>query len=289
MKFDDLLAQYLYENKTLNLQGLGTFTLEGRVSVPSEHDKGIYYPIEGLTFIHNTKVSIDEALVSFLVKKLGKIQPLVRSDLESYLSNVKQFINLGKPYTIEGVGTLHINNQGIYEFTPGNFLPAKEELNSPKEANENAYVQRENSSSTGKTFLVILIILASIAALAGMGWGVYILVNNDKPTEAVTPPAVDSLVSDTIAIDTSALTSLSTADSANYKMIFEITPLKSRAVSRSAQLQTLNIDAKFDSITSGERTQFRIYVNKWLATADTMRIRDSISRFFLRRVVVEKE
>jgi hypothetical protein len=291
VKFDDLLARYLYENKTLNLQGIGTFTLEGKVSIPYETDKEVYYPIEGLNFIHNTKVTIDDDLVAFLVKKLGKIQPLVRSDLESYLSNVKQFINLGKPYTIEGVGTLHINNHGIYEFTPGNFLPVKEELNPHRDNPEHNYPQKDRGSAAGRAFLIVLIVLASIAALAGIGWGVYALVvKNSQSEEKAVPPPVDSLVSENTPIDTlMEEQAVSLTDTAAYKMVFEETRLRSRAVNRTAQLQTLKINAQFDSTGSGNAMKYRIFVVKNLLASDTTRVRDSIAKFFLRRVYVEKQ
>lgn len=289
MKFDDLLAQYLYDNKTLNLQGIGTFTLEGKVSIPYEQDREVYYPIEGLNFFHNTKVTIDDDLVAFLVKKLGKIQPLVRSDLESYLSNVKQFINLGKPYTIEGVGTLHINNQGTYEFTPGNFLPVKEELNPHRDNPEHNYPQKDRGSAAGKAFLVVLIVLASIAALAGIGWGVYAFVIKNKSEEKAVSLPVDSPVTETIPVDTTPTEPvISVSDTTAYKMIFEETRLRSRAVNRTAQLQTLKIDARYDSSGTGNAVKYRIFVVKDLMPADTTRVRDSIAKFFLRKVYVEK-
>lgn len=291
MKFDDLLAQYLYETKTLQLQGIGTFTLDGKVSIPYDQEKEVYYPIDGLHFTHNTKAVLDDDLVAFLVKKLGKIQPLVRSDLESYLSNVKQFINLGKPYTIEGVGTLHSNNQGTYEFTPGNFLPVKEELNPRRENPEHNYPQRDRGSSAGKVFLIVLIVLASIAALAGMGWGIYTLVINSKSGEQSVPLPVDSLVAEATPVDTSSTASFeeTTSDTAAYKMIFEVTRLRSRAVNRTNQLQSLKIDARYDSSGIGNDLRYRIFVTKALLPADTLRAKDSIGKFFLRKVFIEKE
>lgn len=182
MKFDVQLAAYLYENKTLRLEGIGTFTLDSKVSVPHEQEKEIYYPIEGLSFTYNPKSNTDEEVITYLVKKLHKIQPLIRSDLESYLSNIKQFINLGKPYTIEGIGTLSKNNQGTYEFTPGNFLPVKEELN-PKRENEDHNYPVRSQSNAGKIFVVILIVIAALAALGGVGWGFQISsqINRQQP------------------------------------------------------------------------------------------------------------
>jgi hypothetical protein len=296
VKFDDLLAQYLYEHKTLQLQGIGSFSLEGKVSVPYEQEKEIYYPIEGLTFTHNSKEIINEDLVSFLVKKLGKIQPLVRSDLESYLSNVKQFINLGKPYTIEGVGTLHKNNQGTYEFTPGNFLPVKEELNPKRENPEHNYPQKSNSNA-GRVFLMILVVIVSLAALAGIGWGIYTLVVKNKSAqqqEVVASMDTDTTatagnVNDTATAIPPTQVSQSPTDTAAYKMIFEITPSKKRAVVRTAQLQTLKINAKYDSAQTGQTMRYRIYVTKKLTASDTLRVRDSIAKFFMKSVVIERQ
>ena len=48
MKFDVQLAAYLYEYKSLRLEGIGSFTLDSKVNVPGEQEKEIYYPIEGL-------------------------------------------------------------------------------------------------------------------------------------------------------------------------------------------------------------------------------------------------
>ena len=158
MKFDVQLASYLYENKLLTLEGIGTFTLDSKVSVPREQEKEIYYPIEGLSFVYNPKSASDEEVILYLVDKLHKIQPLIRSDLESYLSNVRQFINIGKPYTIEGIGTLSKNNQGIIEFTPGSFLPVKEELHPKRENQEHNYPARSQSSA-GRVLVVILVVI----------------------------------------------------------------------------------------------------------------------------------
>jgi hypothetical protein len=296
VKFDDLLAQYLYEHKILQLQGIGSFSLEGKVSVPYDQEKEIYYPIEGLTFTHNNKEIIDENLVAFLVQKLGKIQPLVRSDLESYLSNIKQFINLGKPYTIEGVGTLHKNNYGTYEFTPGNFLPVKEELNPKRENPDHNYPQK-TSNTAGRAFLIFLIVVISLAVLGGIGWGIYTLVVNNKPAaeeQPVTTTETTDTLTSTTGIDTASTqlpgaVSPAATDTVAYKMIFEITPSKKRAIARTGQLQTLKINAKYDSVQTGELKKYRIYVIKRLTASDTLRIRDSIARFFLKTVTIDRQ
>lgn len=302
MKFDDQLAAYLYENKSLRLEGIGTFTLDGKVSVPHEHDKEGYYPIEGLSFTYNPKSDTDENLITFLVKRLGKIQPLIRSDLESYLSNIKQFINIGKPYTIKGVGTLSKNNNGKYEFTPGNFLPVKEELHPKRENEEHNYPER-NSSSAGRVFAIILIVLAALAALGGIGWGISSLLMKqqqetveDNQTQGYSDTITQQTTVDTsttslannttpaqttIAATDTATTTVATGDSAWYRMTFETTTKRDRAERRTRQLQKMRSWVKYDSIAINDTLQlYRLYLPMKIKMSDTTRIKDSLHIFF---------
>ena len=304
MKFDDQLAAYLYENKTLKLEGLGTFILNSKVSIPNTQEKEVYYPIEGLSFTFDPKSTTDENIIFFLVKKLGKIEPLIRSDLESYLSNIKQFINIGKPYTIEGVGTLSKNNQGIYEFTPGNFLPAKEELNPHRENAEHNYPVR-SSSSAGRVIATILIVVAALAALGGIGWGITHFVsrqetpneelgqqgqtdtishlaNIEKPAAKIPPAAVVSKP------DTTSNTTTK-GDSVNYKMIFEITKTRARAERRTLQLQSLHSYTKYDSIRIADSLFYRLYLPLKAKPADTTHLKDSLKIFFGHKIRIEKQ
>ncbi len=293
MKFDDLLAQYLYEKKSLQLQGIGTFELDKNVSLPNEQDKQIYYPIEGLTFIYNTKDVTNEDLIVFLVKKLGKIQPLVRSDLDSYLSNIKQFINIGKPYTVEGIGTLHKNNQGTYEFTPGNFLPVKEELSPKREAGEHSIHPAERKQTgNGKSMALILVIIASLIVLGGIAWGVYVFFFSEETTEGATGNTenvqsangqLDS-AAENISIDSNYT---STTETVNYKMIFETTPLASRLNSRMAILTRDGMTVGVDTVKQNNVVKYKLFIHVECTPADTVRIKDSLYKVFRRPIRVE--
>lgn len=306
MKFDDQLAAYLYENKSLRLEGIGTFTLDNKVSVPNEQEKEVYYPIEGLSFSYNPKSDTDEDVILYLVKKLHKIQPLIRSDLESYLSNIKQFINLGKPYTIEGVGTLSKNNQGTYEFTPGNFLPVKEELNPKRENAEHNYPVRSQSNA-GRIFVVILIAIAALAALGGIGWGVSNLLSNKQAANESEEQQgfIDTIpqtgVDTSTRITTSASSSIpdttpatldnttTDSDSVSYKMIFEVTSVKERAHKRTMQLHSYNHNSKYDTTHVGDAVRYRLFFPVRIKPADTTRVKDSLSIFLGSKIRVEKQ
>ncbi len=305
MKFDDLLATFLYENKSLRLEGMGTFTLDGKVNVNHESDKEVYYPIEGLSFIYNPKSDTDDNLILFLVKRLGKIQPLVRSDLESYLSNIKQFINIGKPYTIEGIGTLSKTNNGAYEFTPGNFLPMKEELHPKRENEEHNYPVR-NQSSAGKIVAIILIVVAGLAALGGIGWGISSLLAKQKSNNAVLVDTQQQGMADTLpqpltqdisvqeqqstlTPDSSSVMNGASGDSARFKMIFETTKKKYRADKRTYQLHALHSYTKIDTIHIADSIMYRLYLPMKIKIADTTRIKDSLKIFFGGVITAERQ
>ncbi len=305
MKFDDHLAQYLYEKKSLKLEGIGKFTLDAKASVSGQQDKQIYYPIDGLSFAYNPKEVLDETLITFLVKRLGKIEPLVRSDLDSDLRNIKQFINLGKPYTIEGIGTLHKNNQGTYEFTPGNFLRAKEELHPKRENADHNYPVSSNRTA-GKLFVIILIILVSLGALGGLGWGVSKFLsarnaNNDRTVQEQQGQAdtidteQEQPVTNIPAADTPKAAAPTNndvnanvigTDNVGYKMIFEITPNANRAIARKQKLKEQHID--YDTLVTAGVVKYRLYVPMMIRAQDTSRTKDSLRKWFARSIVIDK-
>lgn len=311
MKFDEQLAEYLYENKNLTLEGLGTFTLNEQVRVPNEQEKEVYYPIEGLSFTYNSRSITDENIIFFLVKKLHKIEPLIRSDVESYLSNIRILLNIGSPYTIHGIGTLNKNNQGIPEFTPGRFLPAKEELNPVRENAAHNYPVRSRSSA-GKTVATILIIISAIAALGGLGWSIFNFSAktpaSDTSTDAREPANTtvqntetittkkDSETLHTVVTPTPGVSSAVAAknmaiagNSVTYKMVFEVTKSKERAHGRTAQLNNLHSYAQYDSIPINDSiAYYRLFLTMKINPADTTRVKDSLQTFFGKKIFVEQ-
>ncbi|TDH28514.1 hypothetical protein EXU57_00055 [Segetibacter sp. 3557_3] len=301
MKFDDLLAQYLYEHKRLELQQIGTFELDSNVVVPPPSEKDVYYPIEGLRFNFNSKASTTDDLIAFMVKRLGKIQPLVTSDLDSYLSNVRQFINLGKPYTIEGIGTLQSDNHGLYEFIPGQFTNVQYAREEPAPLRERERIQQARKPLTtakpagnNRALVATLTVLVLAAAAFGYYKFVYQSSPSGESAVAAASPTTNDGDSTTTGSDTtlvSARPALPATLNGNtaYKMIFEVTPSKPRALKRTAQLVNLKMPAKYDSITSASGKYFRMYLSVTAPPADTTRIRDSLYRIFAKRIRIEPQ
>lgn len=318
MKFDDQLAAYLHENKSLTLEGIGIFTLDDKTKAQNEQEKEVYGSTESVTFTYNQKSNTDEKAVFFLVKQLGKIEPLIKSDLEYYLSNIKQLLNIGQPYTIKGIGTLNKNDQGAYELAPEDFFPAKETLNQKRE-NVNKNHPARSDFSVRKVFVIILIIIAALAAIGGIGWGISNFIGNrpaisennqqHKPIDTITQETgtivqekviqmqnvnTPNMPKDTSTASTSpaatAAINLKPADSVSYKMVFEVTKSKERAHMQTEQFNGIHSHTQYDSIPINDSVAYyRLFLTMKIVSADTTRIKDSLQKFFGKRIFMEKQ
>jgi hypothetical protein len=113
----------------LNLPGIGSFYLDDVVDVQSIADKNSRDLLEHIHFAQKNISRPDDELIDFIRKHTGKIRPLAESDLETFVADGKLMLNIGKPFHIEGIGTLQKNKDAVYEFAPG--LPAVQRLESP--------------------------------------------------------------------------------------------------------------------------------------------------------------
>lgn len=171
MKIEHLIAQYLYTNKKVTLQDIGVFYLSDNISIPTEHAKDAVLPDNAITFEYNTKAIQDEGLVNYIVQQTRKIKPLASSDLESFTILGRQFMNIGKPLPIGGLGVLQKNQHGEYEFIQGHTLTTKVEPAAValKEKDEEEIVfstpPRKHGSKTGMVAVLILflVLIGSVA------------------------------------------------------------------------------------------------------------------------------
>src|SRR6185437_15191478 len=122
----------LLKTKQLTLQGIGIFHLDASVPTSADPDKPIIIPENAITFQYDPRAKEDEGLVDFIVEHTKKIKPLAASDLDSYLSLGRQFLNIGNPLILPGIGTLDKLNSGVLAFKPGSLMPDKMEPNKIK-------------------------------------------------------------------------------------------------------------------------------------------------------------
>ena len=283
MKLAALLAEYLYQRKKLNLAGIGTFILDpsARTNPDSQHLS------EGITFEHNASVKGDDSLVDYISAETGKMKTLASSDLASYVELGLQFLNIGKPLQIEGIGTLVKNKAGNLEFTADHVIIGKVKETGIKELSatsisdgllttyETLKPKEEKSPRSKKFFLAFL----ALATVAGIIWFSYKL--NESTSSPQTAQEVTPVITDTTNNIATPDTTTTTAvkqpvtkiSSDSYRFVIEVAN-KKRAYYRYNMLKNGNVPVKISNIDS---TTFKLYFELPATSADTARIADSLS------------
>ncbi len=300
MKIEQLLVQHFYNTKEVTLQGVGTFTLSPDFVMPMDNEKDLSIPAGAINFQYNARAKEDDALISFIVQQTRKIRPLASADLESYLMLASQFLNIGKPFKIDGIGVLEKNQQGEFHFVQeGAFM------NTLKE--ETHLQVREHSgndiSFTSKTKAVNningkKIILAAVAVfvLAAVGTAIWYFVTHKKETTPLadnTPalPVMANNNSGNIPKDTAAVTLASTdsvsakpvapptPDAAGYtfKIVFKVTNNKAAAIDK---MNTLVFRGHKVIMYTADSVIYKLAEPFNLPLSDTTKVKDSLNRFY---------
>lgn len=290
MKIEHLLAQHFFNSKELTLQGIGTFTLSPDFVMPKESDKDLQLPDNVINFQYNSHAGEDEALVDFIVLQSRKMKSLAAADLDSYLVLGKQFLNIGKPFKIKGIGILLKNQQGEYIFKQGHDLPEKAETeilistNTDNDKNEPSisFASQNKPQNNSKKGLVIAAAIIVIGLLGATTW---YFINKKKSNidTAVTPPIEvrDTTIAAKTSTDSIMAATVSTkipkADSFSFKVVFMITQDSLAAVARMNKQITRGhkiIMYKNDSLG------YKLAEPFTLPLSDTTHIKDSLNSFY---------
>lgn len=299
MRFDILLAQYLYKHKILNLPGIGTFEADNTVYIPDENDKQ-KPSLDGISFRPSNVLEADDSLIEFIKEQTGKMKPLAMSDLESYLTLGKQFLFIGKPFYLEGIGTLQLTKSGHFEFMPGEYVTTKlEDPNIERSEGKSKAVQEEDrvrQESNNNTLKKILLALGILAGIGVLGWGGMKMYN----LNAVAPSAMNDTMTtgnenapmsaqpDTLSMpaeslmDTSYLANSPTADTSDremYKFVMESTEDALRARNRYNDLRSYGNKIQIETKDS---VKYKLFYLISASPRDTLRIRDSLNRWYYR-------
>ena len=297
MKLSALFARYLYQHKRLNLPGIGVFSIDPAIAIPEPTDKNQLEFLQQIKYEQKPVVSADEELINFIRTETGKIKPLAESDLESFLSDGKILLNIGKPFHFEGIGSLMKTKSGVFEFTPGEVaLPRMEGFFHESVQNEGL---RRKSAFTNDTQdggnRKVLLVGSVVAGLILIIWGGYSLYNHNTGSKAAVVPDISPISHDTAKanimldsvqniIDSSKarLQQSAAAHPGTYKFIIERTASKERALKRFQQLTDSRTGVKLQTQDS---TLFNLYFSIPATSADTARIRDSLKTWYGRKQV----
>lgn len=312
MKISRLLADYLVQYKSLKLQGIGILTFDETISrTPEQEKEGIIFAPESLQFKEDRKLKEDHELIGFISKETGKILPLAAADLDSYLELGKQLINISKPFVLESIGVLQKNGQNKLEFNQGDSYTAptdqihkKGNRVTDEEVHfDDNYLKPAKKVSNNYNFLAIASLI--LLGLALIGWVAIYLYNKSNLTETDTvyttksspltpepPPdktklltitdTVSTLVAlkDTLSVPTNSIVK---NVSGTFNLVLEISG-RNRAIKRFADLKEWGHKVE---MTTKDSLKYKIFFPVNAPLSDTIRHRDSLSRFFGRKVWIE--
>lgn len=298
VKIAPLLAHYLYTNKRLDLPGIGTFLLDNSISVEPENNKqSKNIELEGVTFESNTSIKEpSEDLIQYISTHSGRIKPLANADLDSYLWLALQFINIGKPYLIEGIGSLTKINSGGFEFVPGHVLTeklkdivAKEAENMASRAADDNYKNifySQKPKANWRKPVAILLVLAGLGLAIWGGYTVYKKTSDKKDSgktdintkkENITQPDTATIQKDSV-IDIVQKT-----PEGKNKFILEVSN-RIRAIKRYNTLKNYLWDVQIETKDS---VFYKVFMVLPVTGADTTRVKDSLSLLNGKRVYIE--
>jgi hypothetical protein len=279
VKIEQFVVQFLYTSKKVTLQGIGTITLDPSVLLPmsNEKEKDIVMPENAFQFTFNPKATEDTELVNHIVQHTGKMFPLASSDLDSYVTLAKQFLNIGKPLVIEGVGTIQKTQQGDYQFIAGHFITPKID-DFPKQLREKRdesisfeSSNKVNNSKRNMQYTIVAILLLLV------GFAIYYLIQNsnsdNQPVTTEKSALADSLKPK--SVDTAKVTN--SKDSFTFKIIIKKYPsaevaesIYNKLTSYGHQLIIIKIDSANYELAMPFKTPL----------SDTLRAKDSLKIFF---------
>jgi hypothetical protein len=292
MKVEQLIVQYLYKNKSVSIQDIGRFTIAPEFAIPMEGDKDQSLPDGAIQFEYDKKTLEDEGLVNYIVEHTGKIKPLASSDLESYSILSRQFLNIGKPLPIEGLGVLQKNQQGSIDFYQGNHMATRQEMVAPvmkeKVQDDISFSAPPKQSSSKSGWMILLLVLFLLSAIGAAYY--YFTRQKDAPVQQTdsSTASTDSLT-DTSNIASLGDTSLSrrpdttstlpapAADGYSFKIVLKEYNSKSAADKAYKKLSDYGHTLLLVPVDS---TNFKIMMPFSTPLTDTTRAKDSLKRFF---------
>jgi nucleoid DNA-binding protein len=280
VKIEQALVQHLYNTRKISLQGIGTFSLEGSVSTPADPEKVIVIPQNGITFIHNPRVGEDTELIDAIVQHTKKIKPLAAADLESFLTLGMQFLHIGKPFTIEGLGTLDKAQTGELVFIPGQFITPR--IEAPKALKEDENEEKSGlfpdyDSEVKKDRTTTIITIAIILILGLLAWGVYYFLNRSEGDPVISTQQTKTN-SNPIPV-TKAEEVLSTSANENYTFVIMFKETSNKEEADKLRNKYTGFGHKIIMYTNDSIT-YKLAEPFTLPLSDTTRIKDSLNKFY---------
>ena len=280
VKIEQALVQHLYNTRKISLQGIGTFSLEGSVSSPADPEKVMVIPQNGITFIHNPRVGVDAELIDAIVQHTKKIKPLAAADLDSFLTLGMQFLHIGKPFTIEGLGTLDKAQSGELIFIPGQFITPR--IEAPKALKEDENEEKSGlfpdyDSEVNKDRPKTIITIAIILVLGLLSWAVYYFLNRNEANPQTNTQQTETNTNPIPVTNDEGVLPPSTNQNYTFVIMFKETNNKEEA--NNIRNKYTGFGHKIIMYTN-DSINYKLAEPFTLPLSDTTRIKDSLNKYY---------
>lgn len=291
MKLAPILADYLFQNKHLDLPGIGTFRVEPNSHTPEyPANDNKAFSENAISFEANPSLKENPELIDFISSHTGKIKALAAADLDSHLELAHQFLNIGNPFLFEGIGSIVRTPSGRYEFVTGNVSNEKIKEYHGREVKttsttENSFTEYENIlfpkkfKLNPKNPVIFLLLFAGIGLAVGGGYLVYkkrISGNNNVEIVPVKKEQTTSVPDSNVLLSKKAINIADAKPyngSGRYKFVVEVAG-KKRGLYRYKMLRGFGIeDVKIETKDS---VQFKLFFLLPASARDTTRVMDSL-------------
>jgi hypothetical protein len=294
LKIASLLTTYFYQHKQLSLPGIGSFHIDPSVTIPDITDKYFGEVFQYIRFTQKTITRPDDELIEYIRSKTGKIRPLAESDLDSFVSDGKILLNIGKPFHIDGIGTLQKEKDGHLEFVAGGQTIEKismqrsntseERISRNKPVYGEDYAAQEAQNNWLRRLLVGGVILIGVSIIVGGGYFLYnqsLRGSNDQSKVQPVPEhksdSLSQVPPDTTTVRKDTVAQLASIAPGSYKYVFETTDLKQRALKRFSVVHQLSPRIQMETKDS---VLFKIYTILASSAADTAWKKDSLNAWY---------
>lgn len=298
MKIEQLLISFFIQNKKISLQGIGSFYLLADPIVSKDDSQNFIFPENSIEFKSDKNTEQDELFIQYISEITNKIKPLATSDLESFTILNKQFLNLGKPIVLEGIGSITKKKEGILEFTQANKIVLHNETASEYDTKEKGdrflkNTNKDYNSKKTKNSNVMFFSLVFVSTIIIAFVIFYFLQNSKKDNpESNEENVINTIQNDTTEIKKDSLTTLDSTlllkvDSIrNFKIIVRKYDKLSKAQKGFKTLSKSEYGKDLIMYTK-DSVQFYLAVPILGNINDTIKIKDSIIKQFGKKVFID--
>lgn len=288
------ISDFLRQHKILSLEKIGI------INITQSNETGEGEAPQPEIFTYDKNAETTPEFLEYLAEITHKPLPIITSDLEYFLDESRQLMNIGsKPLVIEGYGYIHSKKFGGYEFSilpPEGFKEPEKSVaedkyaTAPSSASTN-YAERRTSKRTIGIWIGVLLVIGIIAygAYYIQSTGKYSLFKSVDSTAAAkkeieNQPKHDSETANAI----SQLAQPAPAKANGYKFIIQTFIDSANCNKRIKQLESYGNVVSKDMTTVNGAPLYRLFVAVEHANAaDTARIKDSLRTYYGHSVSVE--